>query len=190
MRAVTQRSRSTPRVPPARAPDPPASAARANRTWGRLAMSPRASFARVQATLEIGPVDDPLEREADRVAARVVGGGAADIGVRPGAVSLRRCPDCPAGGRCPECDEEARRAGEGAAVQAKGDPASPAREPVVSRDYLSGLSGRGAPMPPEVRREFEPRFGPRLRRRAAGQTVCRGEGRCPVAAPHAGAETP
>lgn len=155
MYAAARRSGSDPQTPPARAPEPPASAGPANRTWERLAMNPHAPLAHVQATLEIGPVDDPLEREADRVAAQVVGGGAApEAGVRPGAVSIRRCPNCPAGGRCAGCEEEGQRT-----VQAKGDPAATTGGPVVPRAYLSRLSGQGAPLPRDVREEFEPRFG-------------------------------
>ncbi|MEZ5906464.1 MAG: DUF4157 domain-containing protein [Geminicoccaceae bacterium] len=63
----------------------------------------------MQAKLKIGPVDDPLEREADRVAERLVGGSAAEAAslspAAPGQVQRkvrrlrRRHPRRPAGGR-------------------------------------------------------------------------------------------
>jgi hypothetical protein len=49
----------------------------------------------IQPALEIGAVDAPEEREADRAAIQVVDGGRADIAARPSAAALRRQPDEP-----------------------------------------------------------------------------------------------
>lgn len=156
MLAAAQR---TPSAPPARrapAPDRPASAAPPNPVWQRLAMRGGGAVPRVQRQVEVGRVDDPLEHEAERVAAQVVGGAAPALGMRPGPLAIHRCPDCPPGQPCPRC---AAKQAEQEAVQMKGDPASPPRAPFAPRDYLSGLSGRGAPLQPELRSYFEPRFG-------------------------------
>ena len=159
MLAAAQRTPSAAGDRPPRAADRPASHAALNPVWQRLAMRGGGTVPRVQRKVEVGRVDDPLEHEADLVAAQVVGGAAPVSGMRPAPLSIRRCPDCPPGRPCPRCAAAARGEEEGEAVQMKEDPASPPRAPFAPGDYLSGLSGRGAPLQPELRSYFEPRFG-------------------------------
>ena len=124
----------------------------------------------LQRKLAIGPAGDPLEREAERAADRVVaaaatpagsGGGPSTRPVAPvsGAATAavqRECAACAGGGgRCAECeekDEELRRAS--AAGQTGAAGADPAR--VESR--FAAL-GPGRPLSPGLRGFFEPRFG-------------------------------
>lgn len=106
---------------------------------------------RVQAKLTVGPVDDPLEREADRVAEAVVSGRAA-----PGTVQRK----------CAECEEEEQRAlrkevGPGPvgssspSSMAGGTPSSAAGPATAAVPSL----GHGSPLPADVRATLEPRFG-------------------------------
>ena len=69
----------------------------------------------VRAKLRVGPVDDPLEREADRVADAVVAGqptGA--IGALPPDTAQRKCAECdaeeekPVQRKCAGCAAEQR----------------------------------------------------------------------------------
>ena len=114
-----------------------------------LASSTRAVSARppAQAKLRLGPVDDPLEREADRVADAVVGGqSAGPIGRAPPAAQ-RMCAGCageereeqPVQRKCASCTST--KAGHGSAE-------------VAGR----AVSGGGTPLSPELRAYFEPRF--------------------------------
>src|SRR6188508_2481382 len=69
----------------------------------------------VRAKLRVGPVDDPLEREADRVADAVIAGrptGA--IGALPPDTAQRKCAECdaeeekPVQRKCAGCAAEER----------------------------------------------------------------------------------
>jgi len=99
----------------------------------------------LQAKLAVGPVDDPLEREADRVADAVLAGAMPPpIDASP-AVAQRKCAACEA--------EEAplQRKEAAAAAQAVAGPA-----PAVVHDALRAA---GHPLDARARAYFEPRFG-------------------------------
>jgi hypothetical protein len=110
--------------------------------------------ARLQAKLVIGPVNDPLEREADHIAGLVTAPGALTSPVQPS--STGNCPlqrACACGGSCgcgkqPEDEEPLQR-------QASGVTTPESAPPSVAT--VLGSSGRS--LPEAVRREFEPRFG-------------------------------
>lgn len=107
-------------------------------------------LAAVQLKTRIGPVDDPLEHEADRVADAVVAGS--PIGSIAGAapnVVARKCAACEA-----EEDHHIHR-------KAEGQPAStpgPARAAAAAQVLGHG----GAPLSARERAYFEPRFGRNL----------------------------
>jgi hypothetical protein len=87
----------------------------------------------IRRKAEIGPVDDPLEREADQVADAVVSGRPiGHIGGATAGKAQRKCAACEAGDRPPENSTE---------MAAK------------------AVSGGGAPLTAEERAYFEPRFG-------------------------------
>jgi hypothetical protein len=104
----------------------------------------RRSAAMVQAKLEVGAANDPLEKQADRVAERVVrGAGPAETVIPVAAGVSRKCDGC--------MDEDRllqRKAGGGAA------PASG----VNAVSAMPRLGG-GQTMPKASRQFFEPRFG-------------------------------
>jgi hypothetical protein len=105
-----------------------------------------ARCAAAQRKVQVGPVDDPLEREADRVADAVVSDRA--VGSIAGAAAgtaQRKCADC-------ERDEMLRRASAGGA----GGDRVPADEGEAAR---AAVSGGGAPLSAAERAYFEPRFG-------------------------------
>ncbi|MGO4831394.1 hypothetical protein AB4144_03730, partial [Rhizobiaceae sp. 2RAB30] len=109
----------------------------------RLAASQPALFRKAS----IGPVDDPLEREADRTAEAVMRGDAVgSIGATAGATAQRRCAECAAEEedtiqrKCSACEAEEK-------IQKK--PAETA---------VRAVSQGGEPLSPEARAYFEPRF--------------------------------
>ncbi|HEX8696570.1 MAG TPA: DUF4157 domain-containing protein [Longimicrobium sp.] len=131
--AVAKAPDRTGRAPSA-PPRPGVALARAlgNRDYGRL----------VQPKLVVGPVDDPLEREADRVAdavlsARSLAGGAGDAAPPPPPIQRRAAPG------------------------AGGSARAPFPVPAGFESRLAGLGG-GEPLPPGVRSFFEPRLGAEL----------------------------
>ena len=101
----------------------------------------------VQPKLRIGPVDDPLELEADRVADAVIRGEPAGAVSPAPTVPQRMCAGC-------EAEE-----GDEPLVQRKcagcGGGAGPASADAAARAVSSG----GAPLSPGLRAYFEPRFG-------------------------------
>jgi hypothetical protein len=133
----------------------------ANAPAGPSPARARATALPVQPKLRIGATDDPLEREADATAERIM------RMAQPPVATLRRCPGgCPDDQdllrspatlrRCPggcSCDQEPLlRAADGPGV-ALGDAAE--------RDIDRHRRG-GAPLPPPARAYFEPRFGASL----------------------------
>ncbi len=98
----------------------------------------------LQAKLAVGAVDDPLEHEADRVAARVMGLPASPLAVTAAPPAISR--------KCAACDEEET-------LQKKS--AGPAES--VPADAPAGvaevLRQPGAPLDAASRAWFEPRFG-------------------------------
>ena len=111
----------------------------------RLATAIRAEAAAPQARaqpvlqpkLRIGAIEDPLEREADRVADAIVSGGAA------GAVR-RKCSECAK-------EEETLRCKQAGTAVSTGAAAASMATNAVARG--------GMAMPGDLRRYFEPRFG-------------------------------
>lgn len=101
---------------------------------------------RVQAKLEIGAVDDPLEREADAVADAMVGS------VAPPA--LRAAPPT-VSRKCAACEEADKKQ----TVQTK--PAGPSSVvPAVAPPQVHDVVGQpGRPLDAATRGFFEPRFG-------------------------------
>ncbi len=128
----------------------------------------------VRAALRIGAGNDPLEKEADRVADQVL-----RMPVQSGPVELQRCPGgCPPGG-CGDHEEVRRQPieeeeellqpklqsdllrqpmeeEEEETLQAKQTAEYPAVS-VTEHDLAS--AGRGAALPETVRRFYEPRLG-------------------------------
>jgi hypothetical protein len=88
---------------------------------------------RIQPRLDIGPVDDPLEREADQIADRVMRMADGPPRVTAGAPRLSRA--------CAACEREA-----------DSDPAPAERA-------AAAVGRGGAPLSPALRKFFEPRFG-------------------------------
>ena len=118
--------------------------AQANPLWHRLAT-------RVQPKLTVSALDDPLEREADRVADAIVHGEPAAVQIGTAAASsVHRI--------CSECEDDQRKQQEETPVYAKRD-SSLAESAVGHPGSLATLEGRGQPLPSNLRGEFEPRFG-------------------------------
>lgn len=111
----------------------------------------------IQAKLEVGAVDDPLEREADRTADAVV--GMADPGAVPASAAPVIAPavqrKCECGGTCDKCRSEAEsetvRMKSAAPGVAAGTPAPPSVQ--------AGVRSPGQPLDGAARAFMEPRFG-------------------------------
>ena len=101
---------------------------------------------RVQARLQIGAVDDPLEREADVVADSVVGAAAAPALAASAARVSRKCAACE--------EEEA-----GTARMKPATPVSAASPGPVPPQVQSVIGSPGRPLDAGSRAFFEPRFG-------------------------------
>jgi len=93
--------------------------------------------------LRLGAVDDPAEREADRIADAVMAGGRAPAAT-PGDGAVRRT--------CAACDDEAQTVRRQPTAPA---PAAGAAPPAVA----AAVRGGGAPLPAGERAFFEPRLG-------------------------------
>jgi uncharacterized protein DUF4157 len=98
-----------------------------------------------QAKARIGPIDDPLEREADRVSDVVTGGGAvAPLGRAPGGAAQRMCAECEAEEqetlqrKCAACGHE---------------------EQLRMKPAAAAVADNGTPLSAPARAYFEPRFG-------------------------------
>lgn len=110
----------------------------------------------VQPNLIVGPVDDPYEREADRVAAAVVRGSAASpadstSGAPSGDRLQRKCAACEGGHKCDKCKEEE----EGRIQKKSWESTGPASVSAVAGLDTSG----GSRMSPSVRSRIEPVLG-------------------------------
>ena len=113
-----------------------------------------AGLALTQPLLEVGKPDDPLEREADAVAERIVAG--AEPAAVPGAVAA------PVQRMCVECEDDETRSAEGKRPE-EADPLvsgkGPAPEMTTATDArIRGLNG-GRPLGAAELEFFEPRFG-------------------------------
>jgi hypothetical protein len=124
--------------------------------------------ARVQPKLTIGAVNDPAEREAERVADEVMrmaeprtGTGLSAISAHSGTAPVRRL--------CAECEQELNRKAadetipreedEDELIQTKEAPGAGPALTASSESTISGLRGGGAPLPASDLAFFEPRFG-------------------------------
>jgi Domain of unknown function (DUF4157) len=97
----------------------------------------------IQAKLEIGEVDDPLEHEADRVADQVMRMPAPGVSVAAAPPQISR--------KCDACEEEEK-------LQKKpaGPQAAISEAPGIVHEVLRSP---GQPLDPATRAYFEPRFG-------------------------------
>lgn len=109
----------------------------------------------IQAQLTVSHPDDEYEREADRVADRVM---RMSVPEQPAAGPIRSRADV-VQRACPQCEREARDDREEELVQAQA--AGPGAASTFSRTeaFASNLAGRGEPLPEAVRTFMEPRFG-------------------------------
>ena len=141
---------------------PPASGAGAVRPL--RAVRPLAAASRLLAGgLRISEPDDALEREADRVAERVMGGGQVPA-LRAAAGGLHRM--------CRECEEEDT-------LQRKAHASHAGIGAAAARGAVSATRGPGAPLPGGLRQRFESRFGHdfsdvRVHTGATAQSAARG----------------
>lgn len=118
----------------------------------KRALLPRGagSVPAVQAKLTVRSPADPLEREADAIAARVVRGGTAagDLTLsRTPALILRACAACEAE------DEQLQRKSAGQ------EPSEPVVDGVMQRAIDAERASGGSPLPGDVRSFMELRFG-------------------------------
>src|ERR1044072_7283937 len=97
----------------------------------------------IQAKLSVSSPSDPDEREADRVAERVMSATAASR-------EHRKCDTCATGSPCSSCAGEER-------IQAQHQPGSDSQ--VSTTPNLEALRGGGQPLPSSLLSFFEPRFG-------------------------------
>lgn len=112
------------------------------------------------AAVRIAPPDSAEEREADRVAAVVLAGGAvAPASGPPGPPAIhRQCASCSAGGPpCADCAEEPEP------LRLKPAATGPVGGPGVgagaARSAAASVAQGGRPLPQAARSYFEPRFG-------------------------------
>jgi hypothetical protein len=96
----------------------------------------------IQAKLEVGAVDDPLEHEADRVAEQVIRMPAPEVSVAAAPPQVSR--------KCAECEEEEKLQRKSAGPQATSEA------PASVHDVLRSP---GQPLDAATRAFFEPRFG-------------------------------
>ena len=134
----------------------------------------------IQAKLEVGPVDDPLEREADRVADQVLrtagpmaipgagSEGASSPSSSSGIAVQRKC-EC--GGTCAKCQAEEQEEKSGsvqrkpAARQMTNLGSSPANAGMAAPPTVHEvLRSPGQPMDASTRSFFAPHFGQELLR--------------------------
>ena len=116
---------------------------------------------RVQAKLVVGPVDDPYEQEADRVADHVMRMPDTDIATTseddPGPVIQRACTDCDDEEklqRQPEEDDEEE------SIQAKRESGPTGGEVSAQQTTeIESIKAGGEPLRPASRNFFEQRFG-------------------------------
>ncbi len=131
----------------------------------------------IQTAMRIGPANDPLEREADRVADAVVSNQVLSSGsVSRGSGIQRMCADC--------AEEEKdtvrlQREDEEEEILTKpADAGKPAPQTEAAQSAADAVSGGGVPMSPAARSYFEPRFnadfsGVRVHTHGRAQTASR-----------------
>lgn len=123
------------------APHAAPSAMNAESAVGNLAIQRQLAAHGVQAKLSMSQPGDPDEREADRMADRIVGSGT--------EAAPAKCTACAASGStCPKCAEEKK-------IQRKALPGA-GQAPSA---HVPGLRGAGHPLAAPIRVFFEPHFG-------------------------------
>ncbi len=111
----------------------------------------------VQARLEVGPVDDPFEREADRVAERVIGMSGPPLSTAAPSSSLSVPSVAPTVRRQPE-ELEPQELEPDEVLRRKARESAPTTASPQFEARFGALGG-GAALNPELRAFFEPRFG-------------------------------
>jgi hypothetical protein len=109
-------------------------------------IAPRVS-SKLQRNLDIGAVDDPLKRQADRMANQEMRMPDPQLLVSPAPARLRR--------KCAACDAEEERTLRTKLAQRPGQDGGVEAPPVVH----DVLRSPGQPLDPATRAFFEPRFG-------------------------------
>jgi hypothetical protein len=102
----------------------------------------------IQRKTRVGPVDDPLESEADRIADAVVSGG--EIG------AVTTVPAAPVRRKCARCEEEETKT---LRRKATATLSSETISPHEAEAAATAVTHGGLPLTPEQRGYFEPRFG-------------------------------
>jgi hypothetical protein len=134
----------------------------------------------IQAKLEVGAVDDPLEHEADRVAEQVMrmpepfaAAGSASQAISPYSASSERALQrkCGCGGTCAKCqaehhgDERSKVQRKPTAAQISSPGASPASAGMAAPPIVEEvLRSAGQPLDAATRVCLEPHFGDELLR--------------------------
>lgn len=136
------------------------------RHYGNYAIGTLNAPVAIQARLKVGAPDDRFEREADRVADRIMHMPLPDRPVRSGAPPgiQRKCAACAAGpAPCLDCgsvDEEIQRKPLAAArPQANSGPGRAGAIGPAARELVTSVNTGGQPLPAEQRSFFEPRLG-------------------------------
>jgi hypothetical protein len=113
---------------------------------------------RVQAKLRIGRPDDKYEREADRVADKVM--HMPEPYTQKEVPISRQSQSIQTQQACTKCDDElCRQPLEKKVLKARQASGHASQVQPVLTDQVSGLHGRGQPLPKFIRTFFEPRFG-------------------------------
>ena len=110
----------------------------------------------IQTKLRVGAVNDPLEREADRVADAVISGAASSPMGNAPAAPQRKCAAC----ATEEAETVRRRSAEedeDATIRAKAASGGPSASGVEAA--ASAVASGGEPLATDMRSYFEPRFG-------------------------------
>lgn len=119
--------------------------------------APRPSV--VQLKLATGPVDDPLEHEADRAADQVMRMPDAELSIAAAPLHIsRKCAGCEEheGHKCQSCEEEARGQQKGLQMKPAGHAGPAPEAPPIVEEVLRDP---GQPLDVATRAFFELRFG-------------------------------
>lgn len=129
---------------------------------GNQAVQRLFKFSIIQAKLRVGEPGDKYEREADRVADRVMRMPVSRVPQEAGVSDKTQFPSIQR--LCPECEEEMQRKPIGEDEKRKIPEAKKVAGQTVKaitdlQTRIQSLRGSGQPLPESVRGFFEPRFG-------------------------------